>query len=132
METKNSKQETGERVGSTDLFGTPAQVTNMDIAFGGSMSKLLPAWKDIPYEFKRGHTKWNRIVSKWFFSGLPKETRFVPKDGIDTNAAKAHLRAILVSFEPKHEHKESSAAYLLSKWFEDVEVPNVEPSQAGH
>ena len=60
------------------------------------------------------------MVSRWFFSGLPKETRFVPKTGIDEAAAKAHLRAILASFEPKHEHKEAGCAYLLSKWFEDV------------
>ena len=28
------------------------------------------------------------------------------------------IAAILASFEPKHEHKEAGAAYLLSQWFE--------------
>lgn len=111
-------------VRSGDLFGTPSPVTGLDCAFGGSMQKLLPPWKDIPDEYKRGHTKWNSVVSRWFFSGLPKGTQFVAKPGINENAAKAHLRAILVSFEPKHEHKEAGCAYLLSKFFEDVEVPN--------
>lgn len=89
------------------------------------MQKLLPPWNDIPEEFKRHRgTKWNGIITKWFFSGLPKETRFLAKPGIDTNTAKAHLRAILVSFEPEHEHKEAGCAFLLSKWFDDVIVPS--------
>ena len=95
------------------------------------MDKLLPPYATIPDEYKRGHTKWNKVVSRWFLSGLPKETRFVAKLGIDENAAKAHLRAILVSFEPKHEHKEAGCAYLLSKWFDDVVVPNA-PAETGY
>jgi hypothetical protein len=120
------QNENGGAVASKDGFGTPATVTGLDCAFGGRMEKLLPPYATIPDEYKRGHTKWNKVVSRWFFSGLPKETRFVPKAGIDEAAAKAHLRAILVSFEPKHEHKEAGCAYLLSKWFEDVEVPNAD------
>lgn len=122
--TTDSQTETAPAVACSDLFGTPATVTALDCAFGGRMEKLLPPYATIPEEYKRGHTKWNKVVSRWFFAGLPKETRFVPKPGIDEADAKAHLRAILVSFEPKHEHKEAGCAYLLSKWFEDVEVPN--------
>lgn len=89
------------------------------------MERLLPPYATIPDEYKRGRTKWNAVVDRWFFSGLPKETRFVPKPGIDTSEAKAHLKAVLVSFEPKHEHKTAGAAYLFSKWFDDVEVPGL-------
>ena len=125
------ENQNGGAVASKDGFGTPSPVTGLDCAFGGRMETLLPPYATIPDEYKRGHTKWNKVVSRWFYSGLPKETRFVPKAGIDESAAKAHLRAILVSFEPKHEHKEAGAAYLLSKWFEDVEVPNVRMSDGG-
>jgi len=45
-------------------------VTGLDLCFGGDMKKLLPAWKDIPDEFKGGNTKWNKVVSDWFFRGL--------------------------------------------------------------
>ena len=38
----------------------------------------------------------------------------------DTNKAIRHLKAILVSYDPKHEHKEAGVAFLLSEWFEDV------------
>ena len=124
MKTTVEREKDSGSCGCSDLFGTPATVTGLDCAFGGRMEKLLPPYSTIPDEYKRGHTKWNKVVSRWFFSGLPNETRFVPKSGIDESAAKAHLRAILVSFEPKHEHKEAGCAYLLSKWFEDVEVPN--------
>jgi len=44
----------------------------------------------------------------------------MPNDGIDQNKALRHIKAILGSFEPKHEHKEAAAAYLLSLWFKSV------------
>ena len=116
---------TAPTVGNSDVFGAPTAVTGLDCAFGGEMKKLLPPWDTIPDEYKRHHgTKWTKIVAQWFFGGLPKGTNFVPKPGIDSGAAVAHLRAILVSFAPKHEHKEAGVAYLMSKWFEDVVVPN--------
>lgn len=127
MKTQTNSQQTEGAVAvrSGDFFGTPSPVTGLDCAFGGSMEKLLPPWDSIPDDFKRDRTKWNKVISRWLFSGLPKDTQFIPKTGIDANAAKAHLRAILVSFEPKHEHKEAGCAFLLSKWFEDVVVPNI-------
>ena len=86
------------------------------------MQKLLPPWDSIPEEFRRGDTKWNRIASRWFFSGLPKGTIFSPKTGVDYLGALHHLASILSSFGPKHEHKEAGVAYLLSLWFHDVEI----------
>lgn len=108
---------------NTDPFTVPSTVSGLERAFGGSMDKLLPPWDDIPDDFKKGSNKWNKLVSRWFFSGLPKETEFEPKDGVDASAAIGHVQAILASFEPKHEHKEAGCAYLLSKWFKDIRVP---------
>jgi hypothetical protein len=104
-------------------FDQPTEVTDAEIAFEGDMASLLPEYKTIPEEFRReGHT-FCGIVDKWFFSGLPKGTEFVPVDGVDAIKAKRHIRAIMVSFRPKHEHKTAGVAYLLSKWFKEIRVP---------
>lgn len=107
-----------------DKFEQPVDVTALDLSFGGDMKQLLPAWDTIPKEFKnQDGTNWNRIVSRWFFTGLPAETNFIPNDGIDPVIAKRHLKAVLASWEPKHEHKEAGCAYLLARWFKDVQIP---------
>lgn len=97
----------------------PIEVSDLEIAFGGDMKKLLPAWKDIPEEFKNERTKWNKVVSDWFFHGL-KNCIWKPKEGIEADKALRHVQAIMSSFEPKHEHKEAGCAYLLSLFFDDV------------
>jgi len=104
----------------------PKEVSDVDMAFGGKISKLMPSYEKIPDEFKRSSSKWGRIVAEWFFSGLPKGTEFIAKDGIDRAKALRHVKAILGSFEPKHEHKEAGCAYLLSLWFDDVKVPETD------
>jgi hypothetical protein len=98
---------------------TVQEVTGLDLAFGGDMKKLLPAYNDIPEEFRRGRTKWNKVVSDWFFFGL-KNANWVPKDGVDQNKALSHVKAIMGSWDPSHEHKEAGCAYLLSEFFNDV------------
>lgn len=97
----------------------PVKVTGLDLAFGGDMSKLLPAWKDIPDEFKRHYgNKFVSIIENWFFSGLGANYgKLMPKEGIDKSEALAHIKAVLGSFEPKHEHKTAGCAYLLSQFF---------------
>lgn len=97
----------------------PIEVNGIDAAFGGNMKKLLPAWNEIPEEFKHRRNKWVDVVGDWFFCGL-KNCRWTPKEGIDTGRALAHIKAIMASWEPKHEHKEAGCAYLLSEFFEDV------------
>jgi hypothetical protein len=95
------------------------EVTNADLAFGGDMSKLLPEFASIPEEFRDGKTKWNKVVTDWFYRGL-KKCEWKPKEGIETQKALRHLKAVMASWEPKHEHKEAGCAYLLSEFFEDV------------
>lgn len=107
----------------------PRLVNQLDMAFGGGpdMEKLfMVPMADIPVEFQHGHTKWNDLASRWFFSGLPRETEFVPKAGIDSNVALRHLATIQGSFAPKHEHKEACVAYLMSLWFDDVRIPGAQ------
>jgi hypothetical protein len=93
----------------------PKDVSDLDIAFGG-INGLMPAMDSIPKEFHRGAWS-NKLFSDWFYAGL-KSLELTPKEGIDKTKAMRHIRAIMGSFEPKHEHKEAAVAYLLDQWFE--------------
>jgi hypothetical protein len=72
-----------------------------------------------------GHLYWLTITSAWFHgAAVMKERRitFVSKEGIDHRLALRHLSACLRSYEPQHEHKIAGVAWLMSQWFDRVEV----------
>lgn len=99
----------------------PQPLDNLRIAFPGTVADLMPAYADIPEDFRlnRGDARaWIKFQQDWFFHGLPSGTKFLPRDGIDLAEALRHLKAIQRSWEPKHEHKEAAVAYLASLWFE--------------
>ncbi len=97
------------------------EVDAVEAVFGcARVDNLIPKWDGIPEEFKRGNTKWNKLFSDWFFLGLEKGAEFKPKAGVDKAKALRHIRAVMSSFDPGHEHKEAAVAYMLSEWFEDV------------
>lgn len=97
------------------------KLSRVDKAFPADALKWMPAWEEIPEEFKHHNgTEWNEIVSSWFFAGLPKDVKFYPRDGVDAEDAFTVVGATLASFAPKHEHKEAAAAYMLSCWFKKV------------
>lgn len=97
----------------------PVETNDLDMVFGPmSFKGFLPPYEEIPLEFRRGHTDWNRLFSDWFFFGLAS-LDMEPKEGIDVKKAMRHIKTIMGSFEPKHEHKEAGVAYLLSEWFTD-------------
>ncbi len=99
-------------------------ITDAEAAFPARVvGHLLPLWEKIPEEFKGGN-EWTEIVARWFFRGLPKGTEFVAKEGIDSTKAIRHVSACIGSFEPRHEHKEAGCGYLLSEFFERVEIPS--------
>ena len=64
-----------------------------------------------------------KVVDQWFFYGLPDETTFDTRDGVDIKRALRHISACMRSFQPKHEHKVAGVAYLLDLFFEKIEVP---------
>ena len=96
------------------------EVNGLDIAFGTKAMSLMPPYKDIPKEYKDGQTKWNKLFNDWFFGGL-STLDLAPKEGVDKLKALSHIKAIMTSFEPQHEHKEAGVAYLMSEWFEDAQ-----------
>ena len=95
--------------------------TLIDEAFPDSVLKFMPPRKEIPREFLHSALgkKYARLCSDWFFSGL-KSIKWFPRPGVDKDKATRHLRCILGSFEPQHEHKEEAFAYLCDQWFEDI------------
>lgn len=94
-------------------------VTDMDIISGGNIEELLPPYDEIPIEFKLGRTKWNKLVTDWFFNGIEIH-ELISKEGIDPEKAFRHIQAIMSSFIPKHQHKEAGCAFLLNEFFEDI------------
>jgi hypothetical protein len=98
----------------------------VDVSFGNI--KHMPRQADIPEQFKRNSgTPFNDAVSKWFFNGAQSfgsdglqigNDTFTPKEGVDGKKALRAIKAVLGSFEPKHEHKESACAFMLSEWFD--------------
>jgi len=105
------------------MLSIPA-LNDADIAFGNI--DHMPNYADIPAEFKRYSNPYVRAVSGWFFGGAKRSgdeliidgVTFRAKSGVDATKALKAIRAVLVSFAPKHEHKEAACAYMLSEWFD--------------
>jgi hypothetical protein len=108
----------------------PTELSGLDVAFGpsrGDMDKILPAWEEIPEDFRneRGEgKKWTEKVDDLFFNGVELKV-VVMKPGVDRKTAMRHLQCVLHSFEPKHEHKTAGVAYLMSLWYEKFEYVKV-------
>lgn len=97
----------------------PQPVENLELAFPAHVLHLMPAFDDIPDDFRhnRGEARqWVQFQRDWFYKGLPAGSTFVAVDGIDAAVAARHLKTIQGSFEPSHEHKEAAVAYLASLW----------------
>lgn len=103
---------------------TIPDLTAADVAFGGI--KHMPRYSDVPENFKKSYDPFCKAISSWFFSGakgIPNGlaidgVEFTAKPGVDSGKALRAIKAVLGSFEPKHEHKEAACAYMLSEWFD--------------
>jgi len=94
----------------------PQKVSSLDVSFHSNLDRLLPQFQDIPDEFKNHRNPWNILVSEWFLKGLDTDI-IESKEGINQCKALLHLQAIMGSFSPKHDHRISGCAYLMSQWF---------------
>ncbi len=93
-------------------------VSDADVAY--SNAQFLPAWDDIPKDFKRHRgTPFNKIVSTLFFEGGKlSDFGLTPKKGVDQRKAMRVIKACMGSWDPKHEHKEAGVAFMFSEWFD--------------
>ena len=100
------------------------EATTIELAFPANVLEFMPKMEDIPDEFKGFGSKNDPIevtfISDWFFGGIKKHT-LIPREGVDGKKALNHIKMILGSFEPKHEHKEAACAFLVREWFSSVE-----------
>lgn len=122
--SKSAKRKTHDaaKAEAPPTFDKPTPGDRLTQVFGGRMALLLPKYDTVPDEFKRQSNPWVKWQMDWFYEGLKRWP--VAKEGIDLNAAMAHLKAIQSSWEPQHEHKEAGVAYLASLWFSS---PDGEP-----
>lgn len=97
----------------------PADLTAAEQAFRATVKHLMPKYEDIPEEFRCGANKWVHVFSDFFYVGA-KNINWKAKDGINRDKAIRHVRTIMGSCEPKHEHKAAACAYLMSLWFDDI------------
>lgn len=98
----------------------PLPIDDLTLAFPAFVTHLMPAWSDIPEDFReeRGDARrWIKFQRDWFFKGVP-DAVVTAKEGIDREVALRHLAAIQRSYQPKHEHKEAAVAYLASLWLD--------------
>lgn len=112
-------------------FSQPTEVDAVTMAFPAGVRHLMPAQSEIPDEFHHGNNWGNRLFADWFYSGIKSLDGLVPRDGIDKTKALRHIKTVMGSFEPKHEHKESAVAYLFDKWFEPTSKWEVRERKAG-
>jgi len=97
------------------IFDYP-EVQDVDIAFGiGITPKILNQAKEAGFYDKR--TPYNDLFSKLFFSGGKLNFKKGLNPDSQTRATR-YLKAVMGSFEPKHEEKEAVCAMILSELVE--------------
>ena len=105
------------------------ELTAADVAFGGI--KHMPKYETLPADFKRHNgNDYCKAVTSWFYNGakgspdglIVDGMKFTAKPGVDAGKALRAIKAVLGSFEPKHEHKEAACAFMLSEWFEKSKI----------
>lgn len=94
-------------------------VTFNELYYGFQKKDLI---KVLPREDNfKPKTKWVLIAKAWFWKGLNKDWKFVPKQGISKEAAIKHIQALLNTWFLSKEEKIKFSSKLMSLWFENFE-----------
>lgn len=112
-----------------DRYAAPQPIDDVTLAFPATVRELLPPADQIPDDYP-GRDFWLRFAERWWAGTLPEGIEMRAHDGVDAQTAGRHLTAILRSFEPRHEHKISGAAWLACRWFAPPADPAPEPERA--
>jgi len=85
-----------------------------------SVFNIIPAYRDIPEQFKMKQTIFNNLFHQWSFSGL-SNLKMTAREGVDPKKAMAHIEFLMkVSVDVlRYDHKEAVVTYLLDQWFTD-------------
>lgn len=98
----------------------PVHVDEAMYMFPAEIRDMMPAEAEIPDDFWDGSNPWVKLSRRWFFDGVGADDKFYARDGIDPETAYRHLSCIQRSWQPRHQHKEASVAFLASLWFDHV------------
>lgn len=103
----------------SDKFAQPTEVSQLDMAFATNVSHLMPSYDEIREQYNPNRRLPSlRLFRDIFYRGIKSADGLVPREGIDKNKALRHIRTVMSSWEPKHEHKEAAVAFLFDKWFD--------------
>lgn len=81
-----------------------------------TLSKVVP--KIDNYKPK---TKWLLVAKHWYWYGLNKDWKLIPKSGVSKEAAMKHIQALLNTWYLSKDEKVAHGAKLLSLWFDNFE-----------
>lgn len=99
---------------------SPVRVDGIDMAFPTHVVALMPAYESIPEEYKRGHGTYDDLFGSWFFLGLSKFEPVLRDPAMDVTTCMGHIRCVMGSFDPSHQHKEAAVRMLLDTWFSSI------------
>lgn len=114
---------------NTTLPILPVEISDVSLAFPADALDYMPAWADIPEDFKSytaAANDWQEFAHTWFRYGIGSEytgflcTEVGDDERLDGETVTRQISAILGSYAPKHEHKMASVAYLLSLWIDSA------------
>lgn len=89
-----------------------ASISDVELAF--STERLLPAWGDIPAEFRKGNL-YTKLAEAIFFGLDLPECEIEMKEGFEPQILNRAVRAHLQSFGPRHEHKIAGVGYMIAQ-----------------
>lgn len=89
-----------------------SSISDLDMAF--STERLLPAWEDIPADFRNGNL-YTRLAESIFYGLELPVCKIEMKEGFAPLALNRAVRAHLQSFGPKHEHKIAGVGYMIAQ-----------------
>jgi len=103
----------------------PTPIDDALLAFPARVEHLMPLNEpDYKKEYREGYSSrdtWGfKLFGDWFYSGL-ETLELKPKEGIDQQTALRHIRTVMGSFQPSHEDKTASCAWMFEHWFESAE-----------
>lgn len=93
-------------------------ISDVELAF--ATERLLPAWEDIPEDFKRGNL-YTKIAEAIFYGRPMPELEMAFFEGFRDDGAAGALnkcvRAHLQSFGPNHQHKIAGVGFMMAHVF---------------
>jgi len=100
-------------------FEYPSEISPVEAAFPTRVDHLVPSYEELRGTPYRNGDNWgNRLFSDWFYFGLKSADGLIPRQGVDKQKALVHIKTVMRSWDPKHEHKEAGCAFLFDKWFD--------------